>query len=215
MGSVYKVSACLLLVLAWTVLRGTGASPSDRFRRQTQRFQNFPATPQQQQQPLQQPLVDFNSARYQTQFSSPQLRSRASLLRQQQQQQIQQQQLGLPTPGSGRGLFDQIVKRINSGHRENARRKQNQDPNIRDEPRSRARPPASIPPVQPQQPPRPIQISEPQSIETTPRPNLGLLLFSRERSQLAGQVEDRDDQFQLQQQRQFEEEQRLRQLEIE
>ena len=35
------------------------------------------------------------------------------------------------------------------------------DPNIRDQPRSRA-PPASIPPVQPRQPPRPIQISEPQ-----------------------------------------------------
>merc|ERR1719266_2912316 len=213
MGSVHKVSACLLLVLAWTVVRGTGASPSDRFRRQTQRFQNFPATPQQpqrqQQQPQQQqqPPVDFNSARYQTQFSSPQLRSRASLQRQQQQQQLQQQQLGLPTPGSGRGLFDQIVKRINSGHRENARRKQNQDPNIRDQPRSRP-PPAvnSIPPFQPQQPPRPIQISEPQAIETTQRPNLGLLLFSRERSQLSAQEEDRDDQFQLQQ-RQFEEEQ--------
>ena len=69
---------------------------------------------------------NISSARYQTQFSSPQLRSRASLLRQQQQQQFQQEQLGLPTPGSGRGLFDQIVKRINAGHRENARRKQNQ-----------------------------------------------------------------------------------------
>ena len=62
-----KVSACLLLVLGWTVVRGTGASPGDRFRRQTQRFQNFPATPQQpqqtqqpQQQQQQQPLVDFN-----------------------------------------------------------------------------------------------------------------------------------------------------------
>merc|ERR1719382_1730357 len=100
MGSVHKVSACLLLVLGWTVVRGTGASPGDRFRRQTQRFQNFPATPQQQpqqqQQQQQQPAVNFNSPRYQTQFSSPQLRSRASLLRQQQQQQVQQEQLGLP-----------------------------------------------------------------------------------------------------------------------
>ena len=55
-----KVSACLLLVLGWTVVRGTGASPSDRFRRQTQRFQNFPATPQQQRPPLQQPAFNFN-----------------------------------------------------------------------------------------------------------------------------------------------------------
>ena len=64
------------------------------------------------------------SARYQTQFSSPQLISRSSQQRQQQQQQQQELQ-GLPLPGSGKGLFDQIVKRINSGHRENARRKQN------------------------------------------------------------------------------------------
>ena len=47
---------------------------------------------------------------------------------QQQQQQFvpqqQQQQQALPLPGSGKSLFDQIVNRINTGHRDNARRKQ-------------------------------------------------------------------------------------------
>ena len=38
--------------------------------------------------------------------------------------QQQQQQQALPLPGSGKSLFDQIVNRINTGHRDNARRKQ-------------------------------------------------------------------------------------------
>jgi len=112
------VSACLLL-LCWSW--GTGASPGDRFRRQQTTFQNFPAIPQQQP-----PSNDFNSARYQTQFSSGSSRqfSSAQQLTARNPPPISQQDLGLPAPGSGKSLFDQIVKRINSGHRENARREQ-------------------------------------------------------------------------------------------
>jgi len=192
LSSVHKVSACLLLL---TCSPGTGASPRDRFRRQN--FQNFPAIPQQTR-----PVTDFNSARYQTQFSPEQSRGPQ-----------QRQQLSLP--GSGKSLFDQIVKRINSGHRENARRKQSEDQNIRQESTQQIQDPRSFsqsafPPRQPPQPPRPVPVSQPQTTETTPRPNLGLLLFGSNRNLLSGEESSGADQ-----QQDFQQEQRLRELELE
>ena len=65
----------------------------------------------------------INSDRYQTTFSSQQQPSFTQPPPSQQQQQVQPQS-GLSLPGSGRSLFDQIVNRINTGHRDNARRKQ-------------------------------------------------------------------------------------------
>ena len=69
----------------------------------------------------------LDSDRYQTTFSAQQQPSFTQPPPQQQQQQVASQaqpQSGLSLPGSGRSLFDQIVNRINTGHRENARRKQ-------------------------------------------------------------------------------------------
>ena len=109
----FQLLTCLLL-LTWR--DETTVSAFTRSKRQErQRFQNFPAVSPDQ----------FNSDRYQTSFSDQFVQSQQQQFRQ--QQQPEQQQQGLSLPGSGRSLFDQIVNRINTGHRENARRKKIQD----------------------------------------------------------------------------------------
>merc|ERR1712233_278202 len=125
MDLIHVVLTCLLL-LSWR--DETSATPVTRSKRQQpRRFQNFPDLSQN----------TFNSDRYQTTFSAQQQPSFTQPPPpQQQQQQVASQaqpHSGLSLPGSGRSLFDQIVNRINTGHRENARRKQqNQDPNNND-----------------------------------------------------------------------------------
>jgi len=132
---------CLLLLI-WR--DETFATDIIRSKRQDQgRFRNFPDLSQTQ----------FNSDRYQTSFSPisqqqlqppqqqqqqfpPQQRQQSQQSQQRQfsqeqprqsvprqQQQQRRQQGSIPLPGSGRSLFDQIVNRINTGHRENARKK--------------------------------------------------------------------------------------------
>merc|ERR1719481_1355148 len=79
-------------------------------QQQQQQQQNFQTQFAQQPQPVQQPQ-SFPTVPQQNQFRGA----------------PQQQNPGLSLtagPGSGRSLFDQIVNRINSGHREKARRKQ-------------------------------------------------------------------------------------------
>merc|ERR1719481_1645922 len=79
-------------------------------QQQQQQQQNFQTQFSQQPQPVRQPQ-SFQSVPQQNQFRGA----------------PQQQNPGLSLsagPGSGRSLFDQIVNRINSGHREKARRKQ-------------------------------------------------------------------------------------------
>ena len=133
----FQLLTCLLL-LSWRDETHQTHAVITRSKRQEQRFQNFPAVaPTQQQQ-------QFHTDRFQTSFSSDfiqqqqQQRQFAPQPRQQQQQfsqpqqqfsqpPQQQQQSGLSVPGSGRSLFDQIVNRINTGHRENARRKKIQN----------------------------------------------------------------------------------------
>ena len=122
----FQLLTCLLL-LSWR--DETDASTLTRSKRQEQqRFQNFPAVSPDQ----------FNSDRYQTSFSEQFVPPQQQQFRQpqpQQQQfrqpQPQQQQQSLSLPGSGgRSLFDQIVNRINTGHRENARRKKIQNQQV-------------------------------------------------------------------------------------
>merc|ERR1719483_154498 len=111
-----------------TPTQNSAAFP-DVFNAQQQQQQQQPQQQQQQQQQFQQGQISpQRNQPFQTQFSR----------QQQPQQGFQtaprpsqfggaQQAPSLPLtagPGSGRSLFDQIVNKINSGHRQNSQRKQ-------------------------------------------------------------------------------------------
>merc|ERR1711963_888340 len=222
MDLVHVVLTCLLL-LSWR--DETSATPVTRSKRQQQprRFQNFPDRSQN----------TFNSDRYQTTFSSQQQPSFTQPPPSQQQQQVQPQS-GLSLPGSGRSLFDQIVNRINTGHRDNARRKQqNQDPNNndfrqtpqqqRDQGSGFSSPLTSsnFASITPPTPPAPIRVAQPQAsvpaTETEQRQNLGLLLFGNSRNRFQDSESERPRSLQIQREQdrrnKLAEERRLKELE--
>merc|ERR1719422_160931 len=203
----------------------TSATPVTRSKRQQQlrRFQNFPDRSQN----------TFNSDRYQTTFSSQQQPSFTQPPPSQQQQQVQPQS-GLSLPGSGRSLFDQIVNRINTGHRDNARRKQqNQDPNNNDfrqtpqQQRDRGSgfssplTSSNFASITPPTPPAPIRVAQPQAsvpaTETEQRQNLGLLLFGNSRNRFQDSESERPRSLQIQREQdrrnKLAEERRLKELE--
>merc|ERR1719483_1617354 len=235
---VQKVLACFLL-LALAGRDEVGAAPGSRERRESKSQNDNFASFQQQNQQLQ---IQSSQPRFQQEqprsFQATPTQNSAAFpdvfnAQQQQQQQPQQgfqtaprpsqfggaqQAPSLPLtagPGSGRSLFDQIVNKINSGHRQNSQRKQGtaqtqpqpsnpfRDPTIT---QSQGRIPQNpnFPRVNPSIPDPPIQVVNrqnaspqrlqpqgiPQTNQQTSR-NLGLALFGNGNRNRFGQTTQR------------------------
>jgi len=192
-----------------TPTQNSAAFP-DVFNAHASQFQQNQIPPQQQRQQQQQ-----QQQRFQTQFSQQPQSIQPSQSFQRvpgpnqfgaaPQAQTQTPALSLSAgPGSGRSLFDQIVNRINSGHREKARRKQSNtqsqaqprpsnpfsDPTIA-QPEARIPQSPNFPRVNPTIPDPPVQVVRQNPVPQRPQPlgipqtnqqssrNLGLALFGK------------------------------------